>query len=82
MGHDGNEATDIEYTQPEGQTWGIVNEDGANWLRFSERAFPSAIPVPQAIGGKFRILSLTDDCLYLRLQTPDDSWYYKFVPKK
>ena len=82
MGHDGNEATDIEYTQPEGQTWGIVNEDGADWLRFSERAFPSAIPVPQAIGGKFRILSLTDDCLYLRLQTPDDSWYYKFVPKK
>ena len=82
MGHEGNEATNIEYTQPEGQTWGIVNEDGADWLRFSEGAFPSAIPVPQAIGGKFRILSLTDDCLYLRLQTPDDSWYYKFVPKK
>lgn len=59
-----------------------MNEDGADWLRFSEGAFPSAIPVPQAIGGKFRILSLTDDCLYLRLQTPDDSWYYKFVPKK
>lgn len=81
MGHEGNAATDIEYTQPEGQTWELVNEDGVDYLQFSEMAFPSAIPVPQVLGGKFRILSLSDDCLYLRVQTPDDSWYYRFIPK-
>lgn len=82
MGHEGNAATDIEYEQPQGQTWSIVNEDGVDYLQFSDNAFPSAIPVPGVLGGKFRILSLTDDCLYLRLQTNDDSWYFRFVPKK
>lgn len=82
MGKEGNVATDIEYQQPEGQSWSIVNEDGVDYLQFSEMAFPSAIPVPGVLGGKFRILSLTDDCLYLRLQTNDDSWYFRFIPKK
>ena len=82
MGKEGNVATDIEYQQPEGQSWSIVNEDGVDYLQFSEMAFPSAIPVPGVLGGKFRILSLTEDCLYLRLQTNDDSWYFRFIPKK
>ena len=82
MGHEGNAAMDIPYTQPDGQTWTLVNEDGVDYLQFSENAFPSAIPVPGVLGGKFRILSLTDECLYLRFQTNDDSWYFRFVPKK
>ncbi len=84
MGHDGNETTDIEYIQPEGQTWNLVNEDGVDYLQFSEKAFPSAIPVPAALGGKYKVLALTNDVLFLRLENVagEDSWYFRFVPKK
>ena len=82
MRYEGNEATDIEYSQPEGQSWKIVEEDGVNYIVFSDMAFPSAIPVPAALGGKYRILALTADCLYLRLQTTDDSWYFRFIAKR
>lgn len=82
MGHGGDKAKDIEYIQPDGQTWDIVIEGEVAYLQFSEKAFPSAIPVPDALGGKYRILTLAEDCLYLRLQTAADAWYYRFIPKQ
>lgn len=82
MGLEAGKTGDIDYTQPEGQTWKIEDRSGTPYLVFSEMAFPSAICHPSALGGSFEIMALTADELYLRLATDVDAWYFRFTVKK
>ena len=82
MGLEAGKTGDIDYTQPEGQTWKIEDRNGTSYLVFSEMAFPSAICHPSALGGSFEIMALTADELYLRLATDVDAWYFRFTVKK
>lgn len=81
MGLEAGKTGDIDYTQPEGQTWKIEDRSGTSYLVFSEMAFPSAICHPSALGGSFEIMALTADELYLRLATDVDAWYFRFTVK-
>ncbi len=79
----GNEKNIAPYTQPEGQKWTLVYEDNKKYIQFSDKAFPSFVGGPDALGDKYEILELTKDVLHLRWSDMKNgqAWYYRFKVK-
>jgi len=71
----------VAYKQPEGQTWSFVSSGGKEYIQFSDKAFPSYVGNPDALGGRYEILELTEKTLYLRWANNDIAWYYRFKAK-
>ena len=72
----------IHYKQPEGQTWSFLSSGGKEYIQFSDKAFPSYVANPDALGRKYEILELTDKILYLRWANNNIAWYYRFKAKE
>lgn len=71
----------VAYKQPLGQTWTFVSNGEKEYIQFGEGAFPSYVANPDALGGKYEILELTDKILYLRWANNNIAWYYRFKIK-
>ncbi len=78
-----NERDIAPYTQPEGQKWTLVYEDDKKYIQFSDKAFPSFVGGPEALGDKYEIIELTEEILHLRWVDVDNcqAWYYRFKVK-
>lgn len=70
-----------DYTQPAGQTWSFSEENGKLFIKFSKGAFPSYVANPSALGGKYEVLTLTKNTLYLKWSGDGINWYYRFKAK-
>lgn len=82
MGLEAGKTGDIDYTQPEGQTWKIEDRAVHPTWYFPRWHSPARSVIRRALGGSFEIMALTADELYLRLATDVDAWYFRFTVKK
>lgn len=84
MNPGGGGSLTVAYNQPAGETWSLEqNSDGQLFLTFSGRGFPSFVGGPKALGGRYKVLELSENKLSLRWDDIDNetSWFYNFIVK-
>lgn len=81
--HGSEVAVVVDYTQPEKQSWSLTNDEGKLYLQFSSKAFPSYVANPDALGGKYEVIELTESTLYLKWKGNGNgiNWYFRFKVK-
>lgn len=71
----------VNYTQPSGQTYTLMEEGSKLYIKFSDKGFPSYVANPSALGARYEVTELTENTMHLKWIGSGIIWYYKFKVK-